>query len=123
VDPAAIRLALLAHHYRSEWQWTADSLPEAQERLATWRQAIAWAPDGELPAANELLGAVRDAIAEDLNAPDALAAVDAWAASVLKNAGSAATLSEQPLAGRTGEATAAGQLVLATITALLGIAL
>jgi L-cysteine:1D-myo-inositol 2-amino-2-deoxy-alpha-D-glucopyranoside ligase len=104
VDPAAIRLALLAHHYRSEWQWTADSLPEAQERLATWRQAVAWAPDGELPAANELLGAVRDAIAEDLNAPDALAAVDAWASSVLKNAGSASTLSEQPLAGRTGEA-------------------
>ena len=24
VDPMAIRLALLAHHYRSDWEWTPE---------------------------------------------------------------------------------------------------
>ena len=33
VDPMAIRLALLAHHYRADWEWTDDGLAEAQERL------------------------------------------------------------------------------------------
>ena len=33
-DPMAIRLGLLAHHYRADWEWTADSLREAQQRLA-----------------------------------------------------------------------------------------
>ena len=126
VEPAAIRLALL-DHYRSQWQWTADSLPEAQERLGAWRQAAAWASDAELPATVELLDAVRDAISEDLNAPDALAAIDAWAASVLKNAASAATEGEQPFAAMsktaTTPATSAGRLVADTITTLLGIAL
>ena len=33
VDPIAIRLALLAGHYRSDRPWTADLLTDAQERL------------------------------------------------------------------------------------------
>jgi hypothetical protein len=33
VDPNAIRLALLAGHYRSDRPWTADLLTDAQERL------------------------------------------------------------------------------------------
>ncbi|WP_067807438.1 cysteine--1-D-myo-inosityl 2-amino-2-deoxy-alpha-D-glucopyranoside ligase, partial [Actinomadura formosensis] len=40
-DPMAIRLALLAHHYRSDWEWTQDSLDEAAGRLARWRAAAA----------------------------------------------------------------------------------
>ncbi|SCE31209.1 L-cysteine:1D-myo-inositol 2-amino-2-deoxy-alpha-D-glucopyranoside ligase, partial [Streptomyces sp. SolWspMP-sol7th] len=36
VDPAAIRLALLAHHYRADWEWTAEGLQEAVDRLARW---------------------------------------------------------------------------------------
>jgi L-cysteine:1D-myo-inositol 2-amino-2-deoxy-alpha-D-glucopyranoside ligase len=38
-EPAAVRLALLAHHWRSAWEWDAAELKEATERLATWRQA------------------------------------------------------------------------------------
>ena len=34
VDPAAIRLAILAHHYRSDWDWTDAGLAGAQDRLA-----------------------------------------------------------------------------------------
>jgi L-cysteine:1D-myo-inositol 2-amino-2-deoxy-alpha-D-glucopyranoside ligase len=38
-EPAAVRLALLAHHWRSAWEWDPAELKEATERLATWRQA------------------------------------------------------------------------------------
>ncbi|MEO3784318.1 cysteine--1-D-myo-inosityl 2-amino-2-deoxy-alpha-D-glucopyranoside ligase [Actinocorallia sp. B10E7] len=76
-DPMAIRLALLAHHYRSDWEWTLSQLETAHERLTRWRAAVA-RPSGA-PAA-ELLAEVRAALSEDLDAPAALAAVDRWAA-------------------------------------------
>jgi L-cysteine:1D-myo-inositol 2-amino-2-deoxy-alpha-D-glucopyranoside ligase len=41
VDPMAIRLALHAHHYRSDWEWTDEVLSEAVQRLAKWRSAVA----------------------------------------------------------------------------------
>src|SRR5260370_4877452 len=41
VDPMAIRLALLAHHYSSDWEWTDDVLAEANARLTRWRSAVA----------------------------------------------------------------------------------
>ena len=41
VDPNAIRLALLAGHYRSDREWTDDLLAAAQERLDRWRAAVA----------------------------------------------------------------------------------
>src|SRR6516225_7695084 len=40
VDPMAVRLAILAHHYRGDWDWTADRLAAAQDRLARWRAAV-----------------------------------------------------------------------------------
>src|SRR5216683_3070886 len=39
-DPMAIRLALLAHHYRADWEWTDAVLAAAAERLARWRAAV-----------------------------------------------------------------------------------
>ncbi|MEV1011417.1 cysteine--1-D-myo-inosityl 2-amino-2-deoxy-alpha-D-glucopyranoside ligase [Streptomyces sp. NPDC049881] len=77
VDPAAIRLALLAHHYRSDWEWTDEVLDGAVRRLARWRAAVS-RPDG--PPADGLVAEVRAALADDLDAPAALAAVDRWAA-------------------------------------------
>ncbi|MEV4325178.1 cysteine--1-D-myo-inosityl 2-amino-2-deoxy-alpha-D-glucopyranoside ligase [Microbispora rosea] len=76
-DPMAIRLALLAHHYRADWEWTSDQLAAAEERLARWRAAVA-RPAG--PAGAAVLAAVRERLADDLDAPGALAAIDAWAA-------------------------------------------
>ncbi|WP_037604454.1 cysteine--1-D-myo-inosityl 2-amino-2-deoxy-alpha-D-glucopyranoside ligase [Streptacidiphilus rugosus] len=105
VDPAAIRLALLAHHYRSDWEWTEADLHTAQQRLARWRAAVS-RPDG--PDAAELLAQVRAALAEDLDTPSALAAVDAWAA-------------RQEAEG--GEDTGAPGLVSRTVDALMGVAL
>ena len=40
VDPMAIRLALLAHHYRDDWDWTDELLVSAQSRLSLWREAV-----------------------------------------------------------------------------------
>ena len=34
VDPMAIRLVLLRHHYRSDWEWTDDQLWDAVDTLA-----------------------------------------------------------------------------------------
>ncbi|SIR82663.1 cysteinyl-tRNA synthetase [Microbispora rosea] len=76
-DPMAIRLALLAHHYRADWEWTSDQLAAAEERLARWRAAVARTAG---PAGAEVLAAVRERLADDLDAPGALAAIDAWAA-------------------------------------------
>ena len=76
VEPAAIRLAILAHHYRSDWEWTPAELTTAQQRLAHWRAAL----DGGGTDDEALLMQLRERMADDLDAPGALAAVDAWAA-------------------------------------------
>jgi len=105
VDPMAIRLALLAHHYREDWEWTPDQLSAASARLARWRAAVSW-PDG--PPAQGVLDGVRRQLAADLDAPAALAVVDAWAG-------------EQERGGGTDES--APGLVSRTVDALLGVAL
>ena len=75
-DPSAVRLALLGDHYRSDRAWTADLLTAAEARLARWRAAVT-ADSG--PDATALLAEVRRQLADDLNTPDALAAIDRWA--------------------------------------------
>lgn len=77
VDPAAIRLTLLAHHYRADWEWTDQVLVDAEARLGRWRAAVS-RPDG--PPAEALVEEIREALGNDLDAPAALAAVDRWAA-------------------------------------------
>jgi L-cysteine:1D-myo-inositol 2-amino-2-deoxy-alpha-D-glucopyranoside ligase len=88
VDPMAIRLALMRHHYRSDWEWTDQQLWEAVDTLADWRRALslgAGAPSG--PVVEEVLAAVAD----DLDAPRATAAVDVWVAATLGRDGLADT--------------------------------
>jgi L-cysteine:1D-myo-inositol 2-amino-2-deoxy-alpha-D-glucopyranoside ligase len=77
VDPMAIRLAIMAHHYRSSWEWTDQDLTAALERLAMWREAVTSASRAQAEA---LVAEVRAALADDLDTPTAIAAVDAWAA-------------------------------------------
>jgi len=98
-EPAAVRLALLTHHWRSEWEWDPSELKEASERLSAWRQAAHEARQGtcgqpEAPDAPvgyppvrgprqpggggdaRLPGAVDAALAADLDTPAALAVGD-----------------------------------------------
>jgi L-cysteine:1D-myo-inositol 2-amino-2-deoxy-alpha-D-glucopyranoside ligase len=76
VDPMAIRLALLDHHYREDWDWNDELFVSAHSRLNRWREAVRL--DAGLNA-DGVLAQVRGALAHDLDAPAALAAVDAWA--------------------------------------------
>ncbi|MFG1910005.1 cysteine--1-D-myo-inosityl 2-amino-2-deoxy-alpha-D-glucopyranoside ligase [Kribbella sp. NPDC048928] len=75
-DPMAIRLALLTHHYRTEWFWMPSDLTDAQARLDVWRGAIG---RGSGPDGAAAVDAVRAALTNDLDSAGALAAVDAWA--------------------------------------------
>jgi L-cysteine:1D-myo-inositol 2-amino-2-deoxy-alpha-D-glucopyranoside ligase len=92
VDPMAIRLAIVAHHYRSDWEWTPEVLAAAAARLTRWRTAVSSATGSArapgVPAADDVLRTVRERLAEDLDAPGALAAIDAWADAVLAAQGS-----------------------------------
>ncbi len=72
-EAAAIRLALLSHHYQSSWEFDLDELKQAAERLESWRRSSARFI-GELPEG------VERALADDLNTPAALDAVDELAA-------------------------------------------
>ncbi|MBX6391315.1 MAG: cysteine--1-D-myo-inosityl 2-amino-2-deoxy-alpha-D-glucopyranoside ligase [Frankia sp.] len=87
-EPAAVRLALLAHRHHEDWEWTPAELSAAGHRLGRWRAAVAvpGAPD-----AMGLLAEVRAALAEGLDTPAALAAVDRWADAALATAGPPAT--------------------------------
>ena len=123
VDPMAIRLALLAHHYSSDWEWTDDALTEAASRLERWRVAVAppaasgadtspvaagaetpgGATDASGGSGESVLAELRAAMEDDLDAPGALAVVDRWASGAV---------------GRPG-----GDLVRQAVDALLGIRL
>lgn len=80
VDPMAIRLAILAHHYAADWEWTDEVLATGVARLARWRAAVS---GNGGPAVDGVLAEVRAALADDLDAPRALEAVDAWASASL----------------------------------------
>jgi L-cysteine:1D-myo-inositol 2-amino-2-deoxy-alpha-D-glucopyranoside ligase len=77
VDPMAIRLALLAHDHRTEWEWHDAEIDAAAQRLARWRAAFGRAAAAPV---QPVVDAMRAALTDGLRAPDTLAAVDAWAA-------------------------------------------
>jgi L-cysteine:1D-myo-inositol 2-amino-2-deoxy-alpha-D-glucopyranoside ligase len=105
VEPASIRLGLLAGHYREDRSWSAEVLAEAQARLARWRVAVALpaAPD-----AADIVARVRRYLADDLDTPKALAALDGWVTDALE------------YGGHDGDAPA---LVRKVVDALLGVEL
>ncbi|EHB53504.1 cysteine/1-D-myo-inosityl 2-amino-2-deoxy-alpha-D-glucopyranoside ligase [Mycolicibacterium rhodesiae JS60] len=84
VDPAAIRLGLLAGHYRSDRFWSDAVLDEANTRLHRWRSAAAL-PAG--PDTTDVVGRLRQYLADDLDTPKALAAIDGWVADALEYGG------------------------------------
>jgi L-cysteine:1D-myo-inositol 2-amino-2-deoxy-alpha-D-glucopyranoside ligase len=122
-DPMAVRLAIISHHYRDDWDWTGKSLGAATDRLAAWRAAVAVSAAASPASAGDgsaggrsadrsasdgaiVLAALRQRLADDLDAPGAIAVVDEWAA-----------------AAAAGEAAGSGALMRDAVDALLGIAL
>jgi L-cysteine:1D-myo-inositol 2-amino-2-deoxy-alpha-D-glucopyranoside ligase len=105
VDPMAIRLALLAGHWRADRAWVPQLQHDAQARLATWREAVGRDVG---PSAVDTVTRLRTHLADDLDTPSALAAVDAWA--------------REAVTRRGRDADAPG-LVHNAVDALLGVAL
>jgi L-cysteine:1D-myo-inositol 2-amino-2-deoxy-alpha-D-glucopyranoside ligase len=82
-DPRAIRLALLAQHYRTDWEWTAQQLVDAEARLASWTLAFgpiavpaAVASASAAGSAAAVIERMRAALVNDLDTLGALQAVD-----------------------------------------------
>ena len=121
VDPMAIRTALLAHHYRSDWEWTDAVLGDADARLARWRAALAHTEAAASAgpevtpsaAAAETLAGIRARMRDDLDAPGALSLVDRWADRLLADAPTRITPAD----------VAGARLVREAADALLGISL
>ncbi|WP_409437330.1 cysteine--1-D-myo-inosityl 2-amino-2-deoxy-alpha-D-glucopyranoside ligase [Mycobacterium sp. SMC-14] len=104
-EPAAIRLGLLAGHYRSDRFWDDATLAAAEARLERWRVATTL-PVG--PAADDVIARVRRYLADDLDTVKALAALDGWTTDALEYGGHDAD---------------APRLVATAADALLGVAL
>jgi L-cysteine:1D-myo-inositol 2-amino-2-deoxy-alpha-D-glucopyranoside ligase len=115
-DPMAVRLAIISRHYRPDWDWTGGLLESASERLAAWRAAVAASsPSGPVSLlagaisdgpGQSVLTAIRERLADDLDAPGAIAVVDEWARATAD-----------------GRNDGSGALVRRAVDALLGIAL
>lgn len=65
-DPRAVRIALLGHHYRSEWEWFDDEIVAAAADLERLVSAAS-APSG--PGGGGLVDEVRAALDDDLDTP------------------------------------------------------
>ncbi|MCW2856350.1 MAG: cysteine--D-myo-inosityl 2-amino-2-deoxy-alpha-D-glucopyranoside ligase [Marmoricola sp.] len=76
VDPMAIRWELLTHHYREDWEWDNDLLAVSAEEYHEVKVAAA-KPAGASSAG--VVAEVLEALADDLDAPRALAALSDWA--------------------------------------------
>ena len=73
-DPMAIRLGLIEHHYRTEWEWDSGLMARNEARLALWKSA---AQVGNSQGDSGLLAEVRSALDNDLDTPTAVSLVDA----------------------------------------------
>ncbi len=88
VDSAAVRLGLLSGHYRQDRPWTDEVLERAHTRLALWRKAAALE---SAVSADDAVVRLRQHLADDLDTPRALDALDAWASFAVERGGSDTT--------------------------------
>ena len=85
VDSGAVRLGLLAGHYRQDRPWSDEVLERAHTRLALWRRAAALE---SAASADDVINRLRQHLADDLDTPKALDALDAWASFAVERGGS-----------------------------------
>ena len=92
VAASVIRLALLGHHYRTDWEWFATDIEKAQRRADAWAAAMK-APGGT--PSGPVVDDLRRAMRADLNSPQALAVVDEWTSATLAGDGEDAQAPQQ----------------------------
>ena len=71
-DPRSIRMAIIEHSYRKEWEWDEDLMPRNHARLVTWKGSVGGTN-------SDVLANVRECLDNDLDTPGAVAAIDAAA--------------------------------------------
>ena len=71
-DPRSIRIAIIEHHYRTEWEWDDTLMPRSEGRLTRWVASVGG-------SSSDLLDSVRACLDNDLDTPRALALIDAAA--------------------------------------------
>ncbi|WP_124054788.1 hypothetical protein [Arcanobacterium ihumii] len=77
VDPRAIRLAILSHHYREDWEYETAVLDKSVQRLKYWQEVVGLGFDDDATSVGpDLLAEVRFQLSEDLRTPDAIDAID-----------------------------------------------
>jgi len=72
-DPRSIRLAVIEHHYRNEWEWDDELMPRNHARLVAWTASVGGKE-------SNVLNDVRHCLDDDLDTPGALRVIDAAAA-------------------------------------------
>lgn len=70
-DPDVIRLEILSHHYRSNWEWDTNQLEVARARYMAWN-----VPGAKADTGDDTLNEVRSCLDDDLNTPEALLVLD-----------------------------------------------
>ena len=75
IDPMAIRIALMSHHYRQDHMWQEGDLTEAQVLLADLQIALSRM---EVAATDEVIVEIISALSQDIDTPRALAALRKW---------------------------------------------
>lgn len=71
-DPRVIRLGIIEHHYRTEWEWDDTIMPRNAARLDAWRNSVGG-------SSGDVLSAVRMSLDDDLDTVSAVALIDAAA--------------------------------------------
>jgi L-cysteine:1D-myo-inositol 2-amino-2-deoxy-alpha-D-glucopyranoside ligase len=84
-DPRSIRIAIVEHHYRTEWEWDETLMPRSSARLTRWVASVGGTQ-------SDLLDSVRACLDNDLDTPGALALIDDAAAKGVDVSSSAALL-------------------------------
>ncbi len=79
-DPRAIRLALMRHHYREDWEWFDDQIEEGASTLDRLHTATL-CPSGPDPTPH--VERLRAALDDDLDVPSARAALEGLADAIL----------------------------------------
>lgn len=75
VDPMAIRLALMGHHYRSDHMWARTEISEATEFLLRLRLNLARM---EVAPTDVIIREILEALADDLDTVKVLTLLKAW---------------------------------------------
>ncbi|KKO84579.1 cysteine--1-D-myo-inosityl 2-amino-2-deoxy-alpha-D-glucopyranoside ligase [Corynebacterium otitidis] len=118
-EPDAIRASVYDSHYRGDRDWSAEILTVAERRLARWRAAASQGGSDE--RARAVVAELRERLADDLDSPGALRALDTWADEILPTGAEAGPARAE--AAPLSELPASSRLVAAATEALLGIRL